>query len=333
MARSKTAANAILYFESGQTLSEMAALSDSGDHKNFTSGDSFWSGADGKEPVVRPDGLLTGGDVTTPDSDTNDVVDVAALTCYLAGTLTEVSASTDFSVTRPTSDVAKIVSITVNDTGSLAEVTGTDGADTSFSSERGADGGPPYIPVGSVEIAQIKMTSSAAAVITDDMIYQVPGTHQERYDYPLWDEDWTNGEVDFLSAIPAIHTGDEPKGVYAEYYTPIFAEVPNSYDFVPPETSHSVSSEQVYGGTIGSTSSSLNQGSFSAKLQNGVDDNMLGAQDDTRWFKFFPDRLVTSKYVACQGKVGFARSFPAGSNIEVSATISATEKAINKTDA
>ena len=331
MARSKTSANAVLYYEAGQEHSAMAALTDSGDHKNFTSGDALWSGASGKEPDVKPDGLATGGAVSTADSGSNDVVDVAALTCYLAGVLTSVAASSDFAITRPASDVAKVNSITVDDTGTLTEVAGTDSTDSNFSETRGEQGGPPYIPVGSIQIAQVRLTTSAAAVITASEIKQVVGTHQERWDRPLWDINYTDGEVDFYSALPAIHTGDVTKGVYAEYYTPTMAEAPNAYDFVPPENSHSVSSEQVYGGTVGSTSSSLNQGSFSMKMQDGISDPILAAADDTRWFKFLQDRLQTGRYVVCQGKLGLARSFPAGANVEGSFTISATEKAQNVT--
>ena len=141
----------------------MAALSDSGDHKKFTSGDGLWSGASGKEPDVKPDGLATGGEVSTADSGSNDVVDVAALTCYLAGVETSVAASADFSITRPASDVAKVNSITVTSAGALSEVEGTDGSDGTFSAERGAAGGPPYIPEGSIEIAQVRLTTAAAA--------------------------------------------------------------------------------------------------------------------------------------------------------------------------
>lgn len=325
--RSKTAANARLYYESGQELVEMTALEDSGDRTVFESGDKFWSGASGKESVVRPDGLVTGGKVSEASSGDDDVVDVAALTAYLAGELEEIDANSDFAITRPSGDNAKISSIIVDDSGSLAEEEGSEGTDTSFSSERGAEGGPPYIPEGAIEIAQVRLTTSASGKIKSSQIFQVPGTHQERYDYPLWNENWTKGEVEFLTELSKIHTDDKPKGVYAEYYTPIFAEVPNASEFVPPENSHSVSSEQVYGGTVGSSSSSLNQGSFTARLQSGVDDGILSMKNETCWFKFMPDRLVTNKYVACQGILGVERSFPAGESIQASCTISATEEA------
>ena len=94
MARTKTAGNAILYYEAGQSYVPMAALTDS-DHTTFTSPNENWSGYEGKEPVVRPDGLLTGGVITPDPTDTNNLVDVSALTCYLAGVLTSVGAGAD----------------------------------------------------------------------------------------------------------------------------------------------------------------------------------------------------------------------------------------------
>ncbi len=128
-----------------------------------------------------------------------------------------------------------------------------------------------------------------------------------------------------------IHSDDsgsttETKPVYAQYYEPSFVEIPNSYDFVPPENSHSVNSTQVYGRTIGSRSSSLGQGSFSALLKDGISDNLLTFKDEVLWFKFFPDRNETP-YLLCQGALGVSRSYPAGDNINASCTISAMEAA------
>lgn len=400
MARAKTAANAILYYEAGQEFSAMAALTDSGDHKTFTSGDEYWSGYEGREPVVRPDGLVTGGVISEASSGTSDVVDVSAATAYLAGVLTSVSAAADEAVARPsaylsitlaasgytdcvasdigktvtqatTSDTGeliaynnttrewiidpdapedtfsnasaaltigtgtgagdgdgaavavthKICSVTINSSGAIAVVEGYEG--TSFSSTRGDVGGPPFIPVGSVEIGQVRYTAQASAAVDEDEIFQVPGTHLERYDHPLWDEDWEEGEVTFVSALSAIHTAGVPKAVYAEYYTPVFAEQANASDFVPAETSHSVSSTQVYGGTVGASSSSLGQGSFNVRLNSGVTDNLLKLKNKTLWFKFLPDRYK-DELVATQGVLGVSRQYPAGDSIQASCTISAS---------
>ncbi len=320
-----TAENAKLQYEAGQTFTDFIALTDDGDNKTFTSNAELWSGKSGFDVDVKPNGLATGGEVTPGSS--NDTVDVAALTCYLAGVKTSVSANSGFSITRPSTDVAKINSITINASGTITEVTGTDGTDQTFSETRGADGGPPWIPTDSIEIAQVRLTTSASAAITESEIKQIVGKHRERYDSPVWNVDYFNAQVEFISAMPAIHSDDsgsttKTKAVHAAYYEPEFADVPKSSNFVPPENSHSVGSTQIYGMTLGSTSTSLNQGSFTAYLRDGVSDNMLNEKDQNLWFKFYPDRNKTD-HLLCQGKLGISRSFPPGDQIQADCTISA----------
>lgn len=318
-----TAENAKLEYEAGQAAVAMSALTDSGGAAVFTSAAATWSGRSGYAPVVRPDGLLTGGAITP--AVTNNVVNVAALTCNMAGVVTSV-AGAPVTITRPAGNVAKVISITVNSSGALTAVPGTDGATTTFSETRGAAGGAALIPVGSIEIGQVRVTTSVAAVVASAQIYAVPGLHVERADFPLYDINYTKGQVEFLAALPKIHTGTLPKGVFASYASPIFAEVDSS-DFVPPETSHSVSSTQIYGRTIGATSSTLGQGSFTAYLANGVSDGFVALKNETLWFRFYPDRYQ-SAYILAQGKLGISRTFPAGDQIQAAATISASEPAI-----
>lgn len=328
MFKTQTASNAKLQYEAGQEISAMAAMTDSGDHKTFSTTAALWSGKSGYEPKIYPDGLETGG-VVTPGA-ANDKVAVAALTCYLAGVQTTVSADGAVSVSRPAASptgLKKISSITINSAGAIAVVAGTDGA--AFSATRGAAGGPPFIPVGSVEIAQVKLTSSSAALVAAAEIFQVPGSSQERYDYPVWSENSFSGEITFVSALPAIHVGSPAtyKGVYAEIYEPTFADLEPVTDFVAPETSNSVSSTQVYGGTLGATSSSLGQGSFKCYLKDGVTDAIVAQKGEILFFKYFPDRNKTP-YVLCQGKLGIARTWPAGDNIQAACTISAAQEGI-----
>ena len=273
---------------------------------------------------MRPNGLLTGGAISVHA--TNDKVTVAALTCNLQGVVTSV-ASGEATITRPASDKAKVCSITINAAGSIAVVAGTDGAGTTFSETRAATGGPPLIPVDSIEIAQVRVTTSAAGAVAASEIYQVVGLHTERADFPLWDVNYDAGSVTFLGALPEIHTGVLPKKVYASYASPIFADIALASDFIPPENTHSVSSTQVYGTTLGSTSSTLGQGSFTAYLTNGVSDALVALKDQTLWFKFFPDRYA-SPYLLCQGKLGVSRTFPAGDSIQAACTISASAPAV-----
>lgn len=315
------AENAKLQYEAGQTAVSMSALTDSGDATLFNSTADLFSKKSGYAPDVRPNGLITGGAVITAVSATNDKVDVAALSVYLAGVKTAVAAATNVSVTRGAStNTHAITSITVSSAGAIAAIAGT--ASTAFSETRGAAGGAPYIPVGSVEIAQVKTTSITASVIDDSEIYQVVGLHQERYDYPIFDIDYSTGQIAFNSDLPKIHTGDLPKKVYASYAEPIFSDISLASDFVPAETSHSVSSTQVYGSTLGSSSSSLGQASFTAYLNDGIGDALVSLKNEILWFKFYPDRYKTP-YMLTQGKLGISRTFPAGDNVQASCTVSA----------
>lgn len=324
MGRSNTAENAKLQYEAGQTFVAMAAMTDSGDATIFSGASPLWSAKRGYEAKVRPNGLITGGAII-PTSAQNDKVDVAALSGYLAGILTPVGAAAATAVTRGAStDICKISSITVTSAGAIAVVAGT--AAPTFSETRAAAGGPPLVPVGSVEIGQVRLSGITPAVVLASEIFQVPGNHQERFDYPVWDESLVDGKVTFAAALPKIHTGALPKKVYAEFYTPVFADVDLASDFAAPENSHSVSSTQIYGKTLGKSSSSLGQGKFTAFLKDGVTDALVGLKDSTLWFKFFPDRYL-APYLLTQGKLGVSRTFPAGSTMQAACTISANTAA------
>jgi len=322
-----TAENAKLQYEAGQTATAMSLLTNSGDNIKFTSSSALWSKKAGSAPVVRPNGLLTGGAITVHA--TNDTINVAALTLNLNGVVTSVGAGTP-TITRPATNVSKVCSVTVNTSGALAVVAGTDGATTAFSETRAAAGGPPLIPVDSVEIGQVRVTTSAAAAITAAQIFQVVGLHVERADFPLYDVTYETGGLTFLDALPLIHTGPTAKRTYASFSAPIFADVALASDFVAPETTHSVTSTQVYGATIGSSASTLGQGSFTAYLSNGISDGLVQLKNADLWFRFYPDRYASS-YMLVQGKLGIARTFPAADSIQAACTISASAAGVEVT--
>lgn len=321
-----TASNAKIQYEAGQTSVAMVALTDSGDATTFRSATSPWSQRSGYAPDIRPDGLITGGAITPAASGTNDLVDVAAGTAYIGGALVTWAADTDVAITRGvTTDTHMITSITVTAAGAVAAVAGTD--HTAFSETRAASGGPPLIGVTSVEIGQVRATSVAAAAVSAAEIFQVPGTHQERFDTPLLvTTSHFAGSVTFTAALPKIHTGPTTKKVCASYASPVFTDVPKALDFVPPDVSYSVGSTSYYGGTEGNVTSSLGQGSFSAMLANGVTDPLIGLAGENLWFRFYPDRAATPNVMA-QGVLGIARTFPVGSAIQAKCTINAAAAA------
>ncbi|MCK7542971.1 hypothetical protein MLC59_02145 [Marinobacter bryozoorum] len=314
------AENAKIQYEGGQNVSAMDALIDSGDATTFESGAELWSRRSGFEPVIRPDGLITGGAITPASAGSSNTVDVAALTAYIGGEEVAASAETGLTCARAAVDTHIVYSIVVSSAGAITAEAGSEG--TSFSETRGSAGGPPLIPADSIELGQVRLGNATAAPVKASEIFTVVGVHQERYDVPTWRIDYRDGSVVFDAALPAIHTGDEPKGVYASYAEPIFTDVPRGSDYVPVETSHSVSSTQVYGATIASTSSSLGQGSFTAYLNDGVSDPLVKLKNEFLWFRFYPNRFQ-SNYRLDQGKLGIARTFPAGDQIQASCTVSA----------
>jgi len=321
--------NAILYYEAGQALVSMAALEDSGDHLIFNSDDELWSDKSGYSPDIKPNGVLTGLVVTPAASGANDQVDVSGGTLNLNGVVTTVAADAANACTRGlTTDVYMVNAITINNAGAVAVVVGTDG--TSPSEVRGAAGGPPFIPVDSVEIAQVRFSGITAAVVLASEIKAIPNTHRELATFPTYDVDFSRVQsgvlgvagITFTSAPMLNHTGDVAKKVYAQYYTPAFATVPKSADFKRPANSKSISSTQIYGGAIGAVSTSLGQGGFKAYLQDGVTDGLLAEEGNKLFFKFKPDRLKTP-YVLAQGFLGLVEQYPAGSSIMADCTISA----------
>jgi len=327
-----TAENGQIKMEMGQTLVPFTALTDSGDHISFNAAHHLLSRADGKEPEIIPDGVASGLQVTVGVSGSNNKVDVSAGYVYLAGVLTSISAAADETVVRASDpETHSINSIQVTALGAVAVITGTEGS--AFSETRGAAGGPPYIVVGSIEIAQVRLSSFTAAVVTADEIFQVPGTHRELSTYPGFVPKYSRVEngilcaagADMNEALPLSHTAGVPKKIYAKYYSPIFSTLGDTDGFVPAETTHSVSSKQIYRKALGAVSGSVGQGAFTAYLQNGIDDAMLAWINQKLWFKFYQDYTNTGRYVLTQGKLGVSRQFPAGDNIAASCTVSAEE--------
>jgi len=330
--------NAALMYEAGQTAVAITALTDAGDHKTFNSTARIWSMKSGKAPVVKINGLLAGGLVTPADSGTSDKIDVAWARANIAGAVVDVNASTDLTVTRGLSTDTHIInSLTINSSGAFAVIAGTDGP--SFSTSRGAAGGPPWIPTGSIEIAQIKLTSITAAAVTEDEIDQTVGVSQELADeissivMPCRVANTILGYagVDMVSAFSAIHSDDagstvKCRKVYASYYTVSFATLQQVSDVKIPETTHSLSSTPYYGGAVASISPSRTQASFTAYLSNGIADPLIALKNSRLWFKFFPDQDDTD-YHLFNGTLGLSRAYPASGAISAACTISCNDAA------
>ncbi|WP_138436332.1 hypothetical protein [Marinobacter shengliensis] len=313
--------NALLEFEGGQNAFPMTALQDSGDAQTFESGEELWSQAAGFAPVVRPDGVLTGG-ACTPASG-NDAVAVAAFTGFASGDELAVAAQPSVALTRASVDTHMINSIVCDSAGDVTAVAGTEG--TSFSEDRGAAGGPPLIPAGSIELAQVRLSSGDAGPVAQTEIFQLPNRHQERADFPVPTVDNINGAVQFSSALPLSHTDNKPKGVFASFATPEFIEAFDAYDFVPSEVAYSSSSKQTYNRVKNSRSQSLNNATFNVDLNDGISDTIASVQGQELYFRFYPDKN-RPQHIIEQGVLAIARTYPAGGDIVAACTINVNEK-------
>jgi hypothetical protein len=329
-----TPENAVLEYESDQSLVAMVELTNDGDNKNFKSAHKLWSNFEQNKPDVKVNGVLSGGRIVPAVSGTDDLIDVTNCTVNLNGVLTTVSGDTDIDALRSTdgTDIYKKCALTITSAGAWDIVEGA--AHTAFSDTWGADGGPPLIPVDSVLVGIISMSSDTAAAISVDEISQVPRTTMElaKDPYPetklIRVENGIQGYagVEFSSALPNIHTGGVPKKVFAKYYTPVFSEVPDGNNFTPPQNSVSVSSKTVYKRALGSRTKSIGTGSY-VLHPNGLADNILMKDEAELWHRFYRDEYVTDEFILSLASVTFAKTFDAEALHEVTATMAAVEKA------
>ena len=324
-----SAENAVLYYEAGQSLAPMAALVNSGDNLNYDSQDELWSNRAGFSPDIKANGVLTGLTVSPAAGGASDQVDVSGGTLNLNGVVTTIVAAANKACTRgATVNLYMVNSITITSAGAVAVAAGT--ASTAPSETRGAAGGPPLIPVDSVELAQVRFTGITAAVVLSEEIRATANLHREIAMFPTYDSEFSRIEGGIIglagiaySIAPMLnHTGGVAKKVFALYYEPAFTAIPKASDFKRPANSKSVSSTQFYGGAIGAVTTSVGPGSFKAYLNDGVTDGLLSEEGMNLWFKFKPDRLK-APYVLCQGYLGFVEQYPAGSPIMADCTISA----------
>ena len=326
-----TAKLAKILVETSAVLVDFAVMTHAGDGQVFTiSGGTLWSGYAGKTPDVRPNGIVSGRNLLSAGS-TVDVVKVAAFTAYSKSVEKTVTATSVTALRPTTGGYYKITSVSMASNGSVVVVAGTEGA--ASSEVRNAAGGPPYIPVDSVEVGQVRVSSSTAAVIATAEFFQDVPTHTQRWDVPSWNEfnigqgeaaltsAQKNAHIKFVSALVNKHAAGVPKRTYIKYYTPSLTEVERALDFVPADESHSVGSEEYYRGSIASVTSTIGQATFRALLNDGLTDSLVANKNQVLTVKYFQDENK-SPYSLTQGKLGIARQNPFGGQVAADCTIS-----------
>ncbi|MDY0137972.1 MAG: hypothetical protein RBS36_12450 [Thiomicrospira sp.] len=313
--------NALIQYEGGQTPHLIEAMT-TNDNQIFTATFKPFSLREGFEVSVMPLGLINGGKITPGDADSVNVATALASmpTLSAADTLGQATVTgAALVLARPTTGTHLIYSIVINGSGAFEAIAGEEGA--AFNDTRGEFGGAPFIPVDAIEVGQVRLASQDSAAIEQNAIFQVPGLHQEMADFPLFDVVAESGQVKFNAPLAAIHVGGTAKRVYVRGYTPLFVDVPSGSAWKAAENSYSTNSTQVYGGTIGSTSKTLNAAGFNAVLKDGHTDPIMSIVGKKGWFKFKQNRY-RAPYQLTLGTLGLARSFPADGNVEGAFTIS-----------
>lgn len=334
----------ILYYEAARDYQPMEQFTTE-DNQIYEGTTNVWSNyADDDNsyaPVIRPNGVVTGGKAKPAISGSNDVIDAASCTANLAGVLTSVVAATDLSITRAVLGTHRISSLTITSGGAYAIVTGTDTVGASaFVTTRGVDGGPPWIPTDSIEVAQIKTSTTGAAPIEAYEIEQKIGVSLEDANYPsvkmypLGSPERT-AYIELAAVLPSIHSDDAGsttfgKEVWGETYEPSLIQIEYANEFKPPLNTFGVNSTPYYDGKArGSTSTTLNGGSFTVGHIDNITDPLVTLHGRIVTFKYKDDKLA-DPYILTQGLLGVDPTNPADGETSAACTISAETPGVFK---
>jgi hypothetical protein len=317
--------NGRMKVESGVTPFAIQELTQNAGGTQYASGESLWSNNGTKKPVVRVNGIISGGEITPGASD--DEVDIAAAVVNLNGVVVTVPSATLSAVRATPTDTHKITSIVVDSgTEIYAVVTGSD--DTAFDEARGATGGPPYIPIDEIEIGQVRLSSNVAGPVTESEIFQIPEVHQELASFPGFSIDFRIGAVIPDEAYVASHTGDVRRKVYASFNTATLTNLFRVQAVTMPNTTRSITSEATTDGAVASSTSTLNNGSFTMVASSGITDLILQLKDQLLWVQWQPDRFKAENHKV-QGFVNPVVTFGPDSNTSIAITITPEEEGVN----
>jgi len=323
----KTGEDAKLQVEQGFVFWDFEKGTNSGDQKKYTFSGTLklFSLKKGQAPVVRPDGARSGFAITPGISGSNNKIDVAAGAAFVGGVDLAVNASADLSVTRtPAGGVNQITSIIVDNAGVISAVAGTEG--TGFVATRGAAGGPPYIPVDKIELGQVKLTSNTDAPVLASEIDQ---NVMERYDIPSFVTVPEEAAIRMLTALDKRHTADVTKGIWAKHYEPVFNDIPEASNWKPVDQKADSKSGRTYDGVFSIGSKGLGEGSFEVMLKGENGEILSSVVNDTRWFRFYPDKFRTDHHLVC-GDLTYDREYPPDNVMKASCKINGVVATIEK---
>lgn len=330
----KTGKDVQLQIEVGSTFYPIQALTatttGTNAYKKYKMSTTFVSAREDLEPVVRLDGVISGGEITG-DAARDNAVDVAAFTAYVKGVELSVAAIEVRNLVRPASTGNVVINaIVCDENGVVSNVAGTEGA---AGGARGAAGGMPYIPTDSILLGYVTLSDVYASGSSTISATEINTEARERSDIPTYkinfhddDADQGVGVVELGSALTAIHgAGANYRNVYASWYEPTFEIFPDCYDLELPEEISEITS-RAYGDTYQEVATDIPSwsGSFNFYFTK-VKDIVDIVKNSLRWMKFFPDKDDT-QYWAGTAIVNPTHSFPVGDNMNGTMNLSGSRK-------
>ncbi len=230
--------NFLLKVESGFTAKSYEAMTDIGNHQIFSSTGTRFSlcekdesGVD-RRPVVTPDGVRNGCYVSPAASGAANAFDLSPGTLLIGGAQVNIAGSSGVSVSRPSSGNYRVVSITLTAGGGLSVVNGSDGSVACAT--RGAAGGPPWVAVGSIELATIVLSSVSGPLAEENIIFAPEYSHCPEYTLLPY-----TAQVRFAAPLAAIHTGGLPRAVWVKWSEPTMVSL-DAIAFRPPVVIHEI---------------------------------------------------------------------------------------------
>ncbi|GMT42821.1 MAG: hypothetical protein IEMM0002_1232 [bacterium] len=273
--------------ENSANQASLEQMTDSGDNQTFTSGGTRFSlcekdaGGTNRTPVLRPDGVQNGCFAEPAASGNNDALDVYAGKVWIGGSSVTVSAQTNIAVSRPSASMKMIVSIAIDAVGATLTITGTAGSE--FSNQRGAAGGPPYIPAGNAELATVELDSSTSAPLKDEEVIFAPEfSHAPSHMLLPY-----SASVKFSAPLPLIHAGGTPKNVWITRYEPVLTAI-DVISLRPPVAAIEVDPE-----TGKARRGKFSTGSMVIPLSGNQSDLARKIDGTVRLFEFMPDSTGT----------------------------------------
>jgi hypothetical protein len=204
----------------GGTLISWTALTDDGTHRKFSSAAGQYPWKDNPQPQMRIDGVRNGCNVVPDPAGADNLVAYTDGNLFLAGAPVGVTGALSTEATRPAvAGNVVINAATIDSTGAFAWVAGIEGT---AGGARGATGGPPYVPAGSILLAEVTLTTDADAPIA---AAEIDTSCVERADIPGWTPNHYSGYITTQLPLEAIHTSDLPRSIYGQWRTTQLAEV------------------------------------------------------------------------------------------------------------